>query len=353
MAIQKKIRVLIVDDSPVSRQMLSVGISSDPQMEVAGTAGNTSEARDKILELCPDVVICDVEMPGMTGIEFVRKLLPQHFVPFIMVSAASNAVFEALEAGAVDFVGKPDVHSRKDIEVFLSELKQKIKTASLVKAASPRQALCKGNAVSNIYPKTNKAPIGIAPQNDGRIIAIGASTGGTEAIYGILRVLPPTIPGIVIVQHIPPVFSRMFAQRLDSQTPLQVKEAQTGDYIEPGKVLVAPGDMHLQIKRVGSRYRAECFSAEKVSGHCPSVDVLFDSVAKEAGNRAIGVILTGMGQDGAKGLLSMRRAGARTVGQDEASSVVYGMPKVAFDIGAVEIQTSLENISQTLCDLIG
>ncbi|MBE5966453.1 MAG: chemotaxis protein CheB [Lachnospiraceae bacterium] len=190
-------------------------------------------------------------------------------------------------------------------------------------------------------------------REEGSIIAIGASTGGTEAIYSILRSLPPTVPGIVIVQHIPPVFSRMFAERLNGQTSLQVKEAKTGDYADPGRVLIAPGDQHMRIKKVGKRYQVECFPGDKVNGHCPSVDVLFESAAKEAGKSAIGIILTGMGYDGAKGLLMMRRKGGRTIGQDEASSIVYGMPKAAFDIGAVGIQVALTNIPKVLSELLG
>lgn len=186
-----------------------------------------------------------------------------------------------------------------------------------------------------------------ARKEDG-IIAIGASTGGTEAIGRILRALPPDVPGIVVVQHIPPVFSELFAESLDGQTCLQVTEAKTGDYVEPGKVLIAPGDRHMRIKKVGKRYRVECFRGENVSGYCPSVDVLFHSVAKEAGGSAVGILLTGMGYDGAKGLLAMRCRGGRTIGQDEASCVVYGMPKVAFEIGAVEIQASPEDIPKVL-----
>jgi len=185
-----------------------------------------------------------------------------------------------------------------------------------------------------------------------RIIAIGASTGGTEAIYNVLKYLPNNIPGIVIVQHIPPVFSRMFAERLNNATSLKVKEAHTGDFVERGQVLVAPGDKHMRIKKLRDTYKVECFEGDKVNGHCPSVDVLFESVAKEAGSSAIGVILTGMGYDGSKGLLSMRRKGARTIGQDEQSCVVYGMPKAAFNIGAVEKQASLDNMPKLLYSLL-
>jgi len=217
---------------------------------------------------------------------------------------------------------------------------EKVKIASTAKVLH----LKTGDSSQKIIGNTN------ADAN--KIIAIGASTGGTEAIYNVMKHLPKSIPGIVIVQHIPPDFSRMFAERLNTSTALEVKEARTGDYIEKGRVLVAPGDRHMRIKRVGNKYRVECFEGDKLNGHCPSVDVLFESVAKEAGNQAIGIILTGMGYDGAKGLLSMRRKGARTIGQDEGSSVVYGMPKVAFNIGAVEKQTSLEKIPKLIYSLL-
>lgn len=187
---------------------------------------------------------------------------------------------------------------------------------------------------------------------ENKIITIGASTGGTEAIYNLLSQLPSNIPGIAIVQHIPPVFSEMFAKRLNSSTNFTVKEAETGDCLEQGKVLIAPGSKHMRIKKAGGKYKVECFESEKVNGHCPSVDVLFQSVAKECGNNAIGVILTGMGQDGAKGLLEMRKIGARTIGQDEKSSVVYGMPRVAYNIGAVEKQASIEDIPKVLLTML-
>ncbi len=330
---EKKIRVLVVDDSAVSRQLIVNGISADPMIEVAAVAADPLEAQEKTLSLRPDVITCDVFMPKMSGIEFARWLKPRYSVPLIMVSAFGNTAPEALEAGAVDYVAKPSGLSPKGTEHFISHLIASIKTATgknhpLAEHAAPAE--------------------GEAEQ----IIAIGASTGGTDAIYNVLRLLPPTVPGIVIVQHIPPMFSRMFAERLDQQTSLRVKEAASGDYVERGKVLIAPGDRHMRVKRVGGRYKVECYQGDKVSGHCPSVDVLFDSVAKEAGKNAIGVILTGMGRDGAKGLLSLRKAGGRTIGQDAASSVVYGMPKAAFDIGAVEMQASLENIPQALLKLI-
>lgn len=342
MQLWKKIRVLVVDDSMVSREMIVRAISSDPQIEVTAVAADPFEAREKIIEVRPDVITCDVEMPKMNGIEFARWLLPQCFIPIIMVSAVSSAVFEAMEAGVVDFVAKPGSNTPKGAEDFIRDLIQRIKTASI---ASKTAWLGRKKPMPGVTGNTLQ-------DSDG-IIAIGASTGGTEAIFNILHLLPPGVPGIVIVQHIPPVFSRMFAERLDSQTSLKVKEAVNGDYVDTGRVLIAPGDQHMRIKKVGKRYQVECFHGDKVNGHCPSVDVLFESVAKEAGRNAVGILLTGMGYDGAKGLLSMRRKGGRTIGQDQASSVVYGMPKVAFDIGAVEMQMTLENIPQALLQLLG
>lgn len=338
---RKKIRVLVVDDSIVFREVIARGIVSDPAIEVVATAGDPFEARDKILQYEPDVLTCDVEMPKMNGIEFVRRLLPQYFVPVIMASSVSNAVFEAMEAGAIDFVVKPDVQSPRGIEAFIRDMILKIKAAATVKAAPQKT---ESPAI--------KTPVKKLPGTR-NLIAIGASTGGTEAIFSILRTLPPTAPGIVIVQHIPPLFSRMFAERLDNQTRLRVKEAKTGDYADPGTVLIAPGDQHMRVKKIGDRYRIECFNGDKVNGHCPSVDVLFESVAKEAGSGAVGILLTGMGNDGALGLFAMRRQGSRTIGQDESTSTVYGMPRVAFEIGAVEKQAPLEKIPQLLFDMLG
>lgn len=334
----RKIKVLVVDDSIIFRELLSKGIASDPEIEVVAKASDPFEARDKILEFQPDVMTCDIEMPKMNGIEFVRKLLPQYPLPVIMVSTVSNAVFDAMSAGAVDFVTKPSGSTQSTNE-FINELISKIKTASQAKIPIIRKTITNNAAYQEKFDSAN-------------IIAIGASTGGTEAIYNVLKNLPSNIPGIVIVQHIPPVFSRMFAERLDSQTNLKVKEAETGDYLERGKVIIAPGDRHITVKKIGDRYKIDCVQSDKVNGHCPSVDVLFESVAKEAKNQAIGIILTGMGSDGAKGLLSMKRNGAFTIGQDEASSVVYGMPKVAYNIGAVNKQVPLNNIPALLLTIL-
>lgn len=339
MTMIKKIKVLVVDDSLLFRELLSKGISSDPYIQVVAKAVDPFDARDKILEFQPDVMCCDVEMPKMNGIEFIKRLIPQYPLPVIVVSTVSDAVFDAMNAGAVDFVSKPDVNSVKNIEDFINHLITTIKIAVHAKVAMPKNML-----VSNTF--SNKKI------DSDKVIAIGASTGGTEALYTLLRNLPSKIPGIVIVQHIPPIFSRMFAERLNNSISLSVKEAETGDYLEPNKVLIAPGDQHMRIKKVGSKYKVECFHGDKVNGHCPSVDVLFESVAKECGSHAIGVILTGMGYDGAKGLLTMKQMGARTIGQNEKSSVVYGMPKVAFNIGAVEKQVSLNDMPNLIYSLL-
>lgn len=334
-----KIRVLIVDDSILFREVLLRGLSSDPSIEVVATAKDPFEAKDRIISSKPDVMTCDVEMPKMNGIEFIRKLMPQYPLPIIVVSATSGTVFDAMNAGAVEFVGKPDLTSVNSVENFINDLIGKIKIAANAKVRTFHSI------------QGQKIDKRIATDRN-RLIAIGASTGGTEAIYAILKELPIETPGIVIVQHIPPNFSRMFAERLNNTTILSVKEAKTGDYVEPGHVFIAPGDQHMTIRKVGERYKVECFPGEKVNGHCPSVDVLFNSVAKEAGKNAVGVILTGMGYDGAQGLMSMRRKGARTLGQDEKSCVVYGMPKVAFNIGAVEKQCSLDSMPYQIFNML-
>lgn len=335
----KTIKVLVVDDSIFFREWVSRGLSEEPGIEVVATAKDPFDARDKILMYKPDVMTCDVEMPKMNGIEFIRKLLPQYPIPVIVVSSISNAVFEAMNAGAVDFVVKPEA-GRQNLNQFIKDLVEKIKIASNAKVIQNKE-------VKGIY--TDKAN---ESYNSYKIIAIGASTGGTEAIFKILKELPPTVPGIVIVQHIPPVFSKMFAERLNKFTDLEVKEAETGDYVERGKALIASGDKHMIVRKIADRLKVECFAGEKVNGHCPSVDVLFESVAETAGKDAIGVILTGMGSDGAKGLLSMRRNGAYTIGQDESSSVVYGMPRVAYNIGAVCKQYPLDKIASSLVEVL-
>ena len=250
----------------------------------------------------------------------------------------ADHVVVALGAGAVDFITKPD-DQLMNVENFIEELIQKIKVAS--KAKLVQHARSSSEQSGPLQHQTSK-----------KMIAIAASTGGTEAIYTILQSLPREMPGMVIVQHIPPRFSKMFAERMNQVLPFEVKEAETGDIVEWGRVLIAPGDRHMRVRRVGDRFKVECFHGDKVSGHRPSADVLFESVAREAGDQAVGIILTGMGYDGAKGLLAMKRRGARTIGQDESSSVVYGMPKVAYEIGAVEKQVPLARIPRALGSML-
>lgn len=337
----KKIKVLIVDDSMLYREVLTKGLMADIDIEVVAKAVDPFDARDKIIQFQPEVMILDVQMPKMNGIEFLRRLMPQYPLPTIVISSVSNAVFDAITAGAIDFVAKPDIQSPHGVERFINELIIKVKTAVYAK---PTQAAASGNSAGVV----NSTGL---PAHD-KIIAIGASTGGTEAIYQVIKQLPVNIPCIVIVQHIPPVFSRMYAERLNASTSFQVKEAQTGDKAGPGTILIAPGNEHMQIKKYSDGYRVKCYSGEKVNGHCPSIDILFNSVAQEAGANSIGVILTGMGYDGAKGLLAMRKQGAGTIGQDEESSVVYGMPKVAYNIGAVKKQVALKSIPHAICAML-
>jgi len=334
----KKIKVLIVDDSLLFREWLRKGLSGHAGIEVIATAVDAFDARDKILEFEPDVMTCDVEMPKMNGLEFLRRLIPQYPLPTILISTVSYTVFDALNSGAVDFVAKPTNMTADYMNGFFEDLVQRIHVAAKINIENLRRNQ------SVMKPVDSRAGL----SSSFRIIAIGASTGGTEAITSILKMLPATVPGIVIVQHIPSGFSKMFADRLNQLCRVSVKEAKTGDYVEPGTVLIAPGDQHMRVHRVGNSYKVECYPGDRVTGHCPSVDVLFDSVAKEAGDKAIGIILTGMGYDGSKGLLMMRRKGGRTIGQDAKSSVVYGMPKAAFEVGAVERQAPLSHIPELI-----
>jgi two-component system chemotaxis response regulator CheB len=337
MKVSRKIKVLIVDDSLLFRETLAREIARDFGIEVIGTAEDPYAARDKILELKPDVVTLDVEMPKMDGIAFLKKLMPQYPLPVIVVSSAGKNVFEALDAGAVDFVTKPDPGKSGGMNSFINELIVKIKIASTAKVGGYKKDYEAVKAISNHGADLSDY-----------IVAIGASTGGTEAIYNVITALPRNMPGILIVQHMPPVFTKLYADRLNNSCILEVKEAENGDAVKPGRVLVAAGDFHMRLAKNASGYYVKCAQGEKVNGHCPSVDVLFDSVAEIAKDRAIGVILTGMGADGAKGLLNMRKQGAYTIGQDEKTSTVYGMPAVAYNIGGVMKQLPLDMIAREI-----
>ena len=333
----RQIKVLVVEDSMVFREILVQNLNKDAEIQVVAVAKDPFEARDAILKYRPDVMTLDVELPRMSGIEFLRKLMPQYPIPVVVISALSDKVFEALNAGAVDFVAKPVNASRQQIEDFIhNELNVKVKIAAAAQMGNVRK------------PRLMQTQQHAAPLKDnGLIVAIGASTGGTEAIFSVVKNFGPDIPGVVIVQHMPPGFTEMYAKRLDNQCRVRVKEACTGDRVMRGQVLIAPGgDRHMRLVKVNGVYQVECRPGPKVNGHCPSVDELFYSVANTAGSRALGIILTGMGGDGAKGLLAMRKAGAETIGQDESTCVVYGMPKVAYDIGAVKHQVRLDDIAK-------
>ncbi|MFA9397973.1 MAG: chemotaxis response regulator protein-glutamate methylesterase [Clostridiaceae bacterium] len=336
----RKVRVLVVDDSLLFRETVARGIGADKGIEVVGTASNPFEARDKIIELEPDVLTLDIEMPKMNGIEFLKKLMPQYPMPVVVVSALSSNVFEALNAGAVDFVTKPS-SMNNGLNGFINELIVKIKISSMAKVGHLKKEYV--NPQVNAKDNYNISDL---------IIAIGASTGGTEAIFDLISAFPRNMPPILVVQHMPPVFTKMYADRLNSSCKMQVKEAESGDKVIPGRVLIAPGDKHLKLIKKGTFFIVECFDGDKVNGHRPSVDVLFNSVAENVGKDAIGIILTGMGYDGAKGLLNMKKKGAYTIGQDEKSCVVYGMPKVAFDIGGVMKQESLNDIPKIVYSII-
>jgi len=335
----KKIRALIVDDSILFRTVLSKLVNEDKSIEVVGTAGDAYDARDKILELRPDVLTLDIEMPKMNGIDFLKKLIPQYPIPVVVVSSLPINAFEALDAGAVEYIKKPVVQGQGDLKNFAVELREKIKIASSARV---------GQISKVTQPSVSSNSFNQIQQNRNTIIAIGASTGGTDAIQAVIKNLPKETPPIIITQHMPPKFTSMFAQRLDKNSLMEVREAQDGDRLTVGLVLIAAGEYHLRLAKDAIGYYVKSEQGERVSGHCPSVDVLFDSVAEVGKANAIGVILTGMGSDGAKGLLKMRKAGAYTIGQDKESCVVYGMPMVAFNIGAVITQTSLEKIPNAI-----
>jgi two-component system chemotaxis response regulator CheB len=292
----------------------------------------------------------DVEMPRMDGVEFLRRLMPQYPLPVVMVSALTQhgkqITLEALDAGAVDFVTKPSTDVARGLTDMLLELRTKVKIASTANVShwkERRDALFSGKVLT--------APRSLAESTD-KIIAIGASTGGTEAIREVVTRYPVNTPGIVIVQHMPSGFTKMFADRLNELCAMRVKEAETGDRVMPGRILIAPGEKHMRVVRSGGIYEVECKAGEKVSGHCPSVDVMMHSVAQHVGRNAVGVMLTGMGRDGADGMLAMRAAGARNIAQDEQTCVVFGMPKEAFENGGAERLVPLEKIAETSLSML-
>lgn len=339
------IKVLIVDDSATARAVLKEILNAAPGIEVVGVAPDAYVARDKVVQLRPDVICLDVEMPRMDGVSFLKKLMVHMPTPVVMVSSltrqGAQVTLDALEAGAVDYVAKPHSNIYDGADEIKHELVEKVRIAA--------RAHVKKKAPEEIKKIAAYTPLAETTQ---KVIAIGASTGGTEALKEVLMRMPRNSPGIMVVQHMPGTFTKQFAQRLNELCEMNVKEAQNGDHVGIGEVLIAPGNFHMVLRRSGARYYVEIGDGRNVSGHKPSVDVLFSSVAKAAGRNAIGVILTGMGADGAKGMAAMHDEGALTVAQDEKSCVVFGMPKVAIEKGGVDHVVPLDKIAQKTIELL-
>jgi two-component system chemotaxis response regulator CheB len=335
----KPIRVIVVDDSATMRSLISASLRQDPQIEVVGMAGDPLEAREAIKALNPDVITLDIEMPNMNGLDFLEKIMRLRPMPVVMVStltqAGAEATLRALELGAVDCVAKPT--SLVGAAQGLSDLPVRVRAAAAARVR-PRAEAPKPQPVRDFTPSA-------------RIVAIGSSTGGVEALLAVIAHYPANCPPTVITQHMPATFTKSFAARLDRATEAHVQEAFEDAPLEPGQVYLAPGgEAHLEVARAGG-LRCHLRHGDPINGHRPSVDALFSSVAVAAAGAAIGVILTGMGRDGARGLAAMRAVGARTIGQDEASSVVYGMPRMAFEAGGVERQVPLEAIGAAILNL--
>lgn len=360
MSIKKK-KLIIVDDSRLFREALAQKLSESRSIEVVGTATDAFDAKDKVSELKPDVMIIDVEMPKMNGLEFVKELMAQYPLPCIMVTANSSiSEADAKKAGAADFMLKP-VHS-KDFGTFASI----IATKAIIAAGNPQNYKKKtatavdGLAVNTDQPANvlkkavpvlpDKADIPLLDRRaaEGYVVALGASTGGTDALECVIKAFPDNMPPIVVVQHMPPVFTRMYAERLDKSCAVRVREAVDGDRVGQGDCIIGAGGLQLELHKDSKGYFVKCYEGEKVSGHCPSVDVLFSSVAETVGAKTAAALLTGMGADGAKGLLKIHKQGAYTIGQDKESCVVYGMPMEAYKLGACTEQLPLNQIGAAL-----
>jgi two-component system chemotaxis response regulator CheB len=350
-----KIRVLIIDDSASVRQTLTAVLSADPDIEVIGAASDPFMAARKLREEIPDVITLDVEMPQMDGITFLRKLMSQHPIPVVMCSSltesGSETLMQALEAGAVDVILKPKIGAADHLAESGERIRTAVKGAARARVGRLRPSrIAEGSTTAKLTADAVLPPpkVGAMAKTTEMVVCVGASTGGTEALRELLEALPANSPGMVIVQHMPEKFTAAFAKRLNSLCEVEVKEAADGDPVLRGHVLIAPGDKHMLLERRGARYEVSIRSGPLVSRHRPSVDVLFRSAARSAGANAMGVIMTGMGDDGARGMNEMHQAGAYTVAQDEASSVVFGMPKEAIAHGGVDKVVSLEQIAREI-----
>lgn len=365
----RRIKLLVVDDSILFREVLARYIRQDEQIEVVGTAGDAYAARDMIQKYDPDVMTLDIEMPKMDGIAFLRKLHPTNSIPTIVVSSCEDRKSEAVGAGASEFIAKPLTRTNADMQKFAETLCGSIKHAysrnSLQRLAKgentrvrssaiPEMKIDKGVKPSNTIARAEvtNAPLPVAGgiRKSDMVIALGASTGGTEALEQVIRNFPEDMPPVIVVQHMPAGFTKMYSERLNRSCRVTVKEAEDGDRLQTGLVIIGAGEHHLRLCKDVKGYYVSSKKGEKVSGHCPSVDVMFSSVAEIAKENAIGAILTGMGRDGAEGLLKMREAGAFTVGQDKESCVVYGMPMEAYKLGAVCVQAPLYRVADIIID---
>ena len=361
-----KIRVLIVDDSAMFRTTIKTGLATVTNIVIVGEASDAFEARDKIIELKPDVLVMDVVMPKMDGLTFLRQLMGQYPVPCIIMSGTAKEK-EALAAGAADFIAKPKspaeyrtFHSLMSTKITLAANKKVVKPLSALKPSEDARvdgvvpltgltgSVPAGRVMPNIPTKDDIAGLPIRAR-EGYVVALGASTGGTDALECVLKSFPDTMPPVLVVQHMPPVFTKLYSERMNKCCTISVKEAEDGDRLRQGLCIIGAGGLQMELKKDARGYYIKCYAGEKVSGHCPSVDVLFSSVADVAGNKSIGALMTGMGADGAKGLLKMHDKGAYTIGQDKESCVVYGMPMEAYKLGACSEQQPLANIGKSLC----
>ena len=353
-----KIKVLIVDDSALVRQVVSSALASDPEIEVIGAASDPLFAMQKMQAQWPDVLVIDIEMPRMDGITFLKKIMAEHPTPVVVCSSlaekGAQATFEALSAGAISIITKPKLGLKSFLEDSSNDIVQAVRSAARANMRAVRRTASAAANVNTIAPKLTADAMLSAADNRAlvkttdQVVAIGTSTGGTQALETVLTRLPATCLGIVIVQHMPEKFTAMFAERLNGLCQIEVREARNGDRISPGLALIAPGGKHMMLKRSGAQYVVEVADGPVVNRHKPSVDVLFRSVAKFAGANALGIIMTGMGDDGARGMKEMHDTGARTIAQDEASCVVFGMPKEAIKLDAVDQIISLDQIPQAI-----